>query len=91
MAGYKLTDPPLAGDLTKNQQIFVALSENKFLETMLAPYIDKKPSEDAMEAEHYRISRLAKKYKAKDMAGVDMFKWNGIGSPYDKSEPNSGD
>lgn len=76
-AGYKLVDPPLIKSLTLNQQIFIALSQNDYFSMMLAPYIDKSPSKEAVMDEEMRMRRLAKKFKNVDAANIDLFKWNG--------------
>lgn len=74
MQGYKLVDPPLASRLTLAQSAFVALTQSKYLEVMLSPYLEEpKPSEEAMQAEAYRIGQARKKFKDVDMGGKNLF------------------
>ena len=75
MQGYKLIDPPLVGNLTQAQTAFVALTQSKYLEVMLSPYLDApKPTEEALAAERKRLAAARKKYKDADLSGVNLFK-----------------
>lgn len=75
MQGYRLVDPPLVTNLTLAQSAFVALTQSKFLEIMLSPYMEEpKPSEEALQAEAYRMAQARKKFKNRKMGGVNLFK-----------------
>jgi len=71
MQGYKLCDPPVVGGLTFAQSAFVALTQSKYLEIMLSPYLEKpKPSEEARLAERRRVAATARKYKGRTDVGT---------------------
>jgi hypothetical protein len=71
MQGYKLCDPPVAGNLTLAQAAFVALTQSKYMEILLSPYIEKpKPSEGDRQAERRRLAATARKYAGRTDVGT---------------------
>jgi hypothetical protein len=63
--------------LTNNQRIFVALSQNEVFRTLLSPYIDNKPSPEALENERLLFAKMKKKFKDKNFGNVNLFEWDG--------------
>ena len=63
-----------------NQRIFVAMCQMEYYQTLLAPYIDHKPSPKAVAEEQKKMAQLRTKFK--NMKSINLFEWDGKSKPY---------
>lgn len=86
MAGYKFNTSGLLSDLSPAQLLFIAYTQNKYFEIMLAPYMKEyKPSDEELVREAMIMQQRHKKYKEQKLnfAGYDLFKWDGKSPLYE--------